>query len=159
MVDMKRVHSLKYAWFICLFFLIAVSAVEGNASGMNAAWEPFKANTELGAYVVGVDADRMPEAKDEFILTDKIIPMDRDTAERKTDGSLNVLRFHKVSVSFSRTFLDQMQVDIRQASGNGVDKLSAIKSLPSMFVNSPYRDTFESLGKIFEPQVNLSIEF
>jgi hypothetical protein len=52
-----------------------------------------------------------------------------------------------------------MQVDIRQASGNSVDKLYAIKSLPSMFMNSPYRDTFESLGKIFEPQVNLSIEF
>jgi hypothetical protein len=139
--------------------LIAVSAVDGNASGMIADWEPFKANTELGSYLVGVDADRIPSARDKFIQTDKIIPIERDIAERRNDGSLNVLRFHNVSVSFSRTLLDQMQVDIRQSSGNEVDKLSAIKSLPSMLVNSSYRDNFESLGKIFEPQLNLSIEF
>ena len=159
MLDMKNAYSSNCAWLIYLFLLIAVSAVDGNASGMNAAWEPFKTNTELGSYVVGVDADKIPSAQDEFMQIDKITPMERDTPERKNDGSFNVLRFHRVSVSFSRTLLDQLQVDIRQASGNGVDKLSAIKSLPSMFVNSPYRDTFESLGKIFEPQLNLSIEF
>ncbi|MGZ6240471.1 MAG: hypothetical protein ACXWMF_11620 [Syntrophales bacterium] len=156
---MKKIYSSKYAWLIYLFLLIAVSAVDGNASGMIAAWEPFKTNTELGSYLVGVDADIIPSARDEFIQTDKIIPIERDTAERKNDSSLNVLRFHNVSVSFSRALLDQMQVDIRQSSGNEVDKLSAIKSLPSMLVNSSYRDNFESLGKIFEPQVNLSIEF
>ncbi|MGZ3592949.1 MAG: hypothetical protein ACXWL9_04225, partial [Syntrophales bacterium] len=149
---MKKIYSSKYAWLIYLFLLIAVSAIDGNASGMIAAWEPFKTNTELGSYLVGVDADIIPSARDEFIQTDKIIPIERDTAERKNDSSLNVLRFHNVSVSFSRTLLDQMQVDIRQSSGNEVDKLSAIKSLPSMLVNSSYRDNFESLGKIFEPQ-------
>jgi hypothetical protein len=156
---MKKIYNSRYALLIYLFLLIAVSAVDGNASGMIAGWEPFKANTELGSYLVGVDADRIPSARDKFIQTDKIIPSERDTAERKNDGSLNVLRFHNVSVSFSRTLLDQMQVDIRQSSGNEVDKLSAIKSLPSMLVNSSYRDNFESLGKIFEPQLNLSIEF
>jgi hypothetical protein len=98
-------------------------------------------------------------SRDEFTQTDKIISIDRDTAERKDDSSLNILRFHNVSISFSRTLLDQLQVDARQASGSGSDKLYAVKSLPSMFLNSSYRDTFESLGKIFEPQVNLSIEF
>jgi hypothetical protein len=156
---MKKIYNSRYALLIYLFLLIAVSAVDGNASGMIAGWEPFKANTELGSYLVGVDADRIPSARDEFIQTDKIIPIERDIAERRNDGSLNVLRFHNVSVSFSRTLLDQMQVDIRQSSGNEVDKLSAIKSLPSMLVNSSYRDNFESLGKIFEPQLNLSIEF
>jgi hypothetical protein len=156
---MKRVYSSKYAWLMYLFLLIVASAVDGNASGMIGAWEPFKTKTELGSYVVGVDADRIPSARDEFIQTDKIISMDRDTAERKDDSSLNVVRFHNVRISFSRTLLDQLQVDGRQASGSGVDKLYAVKSLPSMFLNSSYRDTFESLGKIFEPQVNLSIEF
>ena len=156
---MKKLYSSKYAWFMYLFLLIVVSAVEGNASGMIGAWEPFKTKAELGSHMVGVDADRIPSARDEFIQTDKIISMDRDTTERKDDSSLNVLRFHNVSISFSRTLLDQLQVDVRQSSGSGVDKLYAIKSLPSMFLNSSYRDTFESLGKIFEPQVNLSIEF
>jgi len=31
--------------------------------------------------------------------------------------------------------------------------------LPTIFLHSPYQDTFESIGKIFEPEVNLGIEF
>ena len=156
---MKRVNSPKYTWFMYMFLLILVSVVDGNASGMISAWEPFKTKTELGLHAAGVDADRILSSRDEFTQTDKIISIDRDTAERKDDSSLNILRFHNVSISFSRTLLDQLQVDARQASGSGSDKLYAVKSLPSMFLNSSYRDTFESLGKIFEPQVNLSIEF
>lgn len=161
MLDMKKLYNLKYAWFIYLFLLIVINAVEGYAAGMDGAWEPFKTKTELGLYVAGVDADRIPSAMDEFIQTDKVISIDRDgdTAERKGDSSLNVLKFHKVSISFSHAALDQLQVDIRQPSGSGVDKLDAIKSLPSTFLSSSYKDTFQSLGKIFEPQVNLSIEF
>jgi hypothetical protein len=160
-LDMKKLYSSKYAWFIYLFLLIVISVVEGYAAGMDGAWEPFKTKSELGLYVAGVDADRIPSAWDEFIQTDKIISIDRDrdTAERKDDSPLNVLRFHNVSISLSRAALDQLQVDIRQSSGSSVDKLYAIKSLPSTFLNSSYRDTFQSLGKIFEPQVNLSIEF
>ena len=60
MLDMKKLYSLKYAWLIYLFLLIVVSAVEGNPSGMIGAWEPFKTKTELGLYVAGVDADRIP---------------------------------------------------------------------------------------------------
>jgi len=156
---MKRVNSSKYAWFMYMFLLILVSVVDSNASGMISAWEPFKTKTELGLHAAGVDADRILSSRDEFTQTDKIISMDSDTAERKDNSSLNVLRFHNVSISFSRTLIDQLQVDGRQASGSGSDKLYAVKSLPSMFLNSSYRDTFESLGKIFEPQVNLSIEF
>jgi hypothetical protein len=136
-----------------------VSVVDSNASGMISAWEPFKIKTELGPHAAGVDADRFLPSRDEFTQTDEIISMDRDSAERKNDTPLNVLRFHNFSISFSRTLIDQLQVDGRQASGSGSDKLYAIKSLPSMFLNSSYRDTFESLGKVFEPQVNLSIEF
>lgn len=159
---MKKAYNSRYAWLMYLFIWLVVTAVEANASGMNGTWEPFKTKTELGSQVVGVDNDRIPSARDEFIQDDKIISSidrDRDTAERGDDSSLNVVRFHNVSISFSRALIDQMQVDIRQSSGSGVDKLYAIKSLPSTFLNSSYRDTFQSLGKIFEPQVNLSIEF
>jgi hypothetical protein len=142
-----------------MVMLILVSVVDSNASGMISAWEPFKTRTELGSHAAGVEADRSLPSRDEFNETDKIILMDRDTTDRKNDSPLNVLRFHNFSISFTRTLIDQLQVDGRQESGSGNDKLSAIKSLPSVFLNSPYRDTFESLGKIFEPQVNLSIEF
>jgi hypothetical protein len=156
---MKRVYSLKYAWLVYLFLLILVSSVEGNASAMIGAWEPFKTKIELGSYVVGVDADEIRSARDELIQTDKIIFMDQNPAVRKDDSSLNGLRIHNVTISFSRAMMDQMKVDIRQSTGNENEKLNAIKSLPSVFLNSSYRDAFESLGKIFEPQVNLSIEF
>ena len=159
---MKKAYNSRYAWLMYLFILLVVTAFEGNALGMNGTWEPFKAKTELGLHVAGVDADRVPSAWDELIQDDKIISSmdrDRDAAERKDNSSLNVVRFHNVSISFSRAVIDQMQVDIRQYSGSGYDKLYAIKSLPSTFLNSSYRDTFQSLGKIFEPQVNLSIEF
>jgi len=153
------VYSSKYACLMYMFLLIIVSVVDSNASGMISVWEPFKTKAELGLYAAGVDADRFLPSRDEFTQTDNIISMDRDTTERKDDSPLNVLRFHNFSISFSRTLIDQLQVDGREASGSGGDKLYAIKSLPSMFLNSSYRDTFESLGKIFEPQVNLSIEF
>jgi hypothetical protein len=52
-----------------------------------------------------------------------------------------------------------MQKDINQKSGDENEKLNAIKSLPSTFLTSPYRDSLEAIGKIFEPQLNLSIEF
>ncbi|MCG6533082.1 MAG: hypothetical protein L7F78_00020 [Syntrophales bacterium LBB04] len=142
-----------------IFLLIIVSVMDSNASGMISAWEPFKTKTELGPHAAGADADRFLPSRDEFTQTDKIISMDRDTADRKDYSPLNVLRFHNFSISFSRTLIDELQIDGRQASGKGSDKLYAVKTLPSMFLNSPYRDTFESLGKIFEPQVNLSIEF
>lgn len=83
MSDMKTVYNSKYTWFIYLFLLIAVSAVDSNASGMNIAWEPFKANTGLGSHLIAIDANRIPEARDEFVQTDKIIPTACDTAERK----------------------------------------------------------------------------
>jgi hypothetical protein len=159
MLDVKRGNSAKYTWFIFMFLLILVSVVDSNASGMISAWEPFKTRTELGSHAAGVEADRFLPSRDEFNETDKIILVDLDSADRKNDSPLNVLRFHNLSISFSRTLIDKLQVDGRQTSGSGNDKLYAIKTLPSVFLNSSYRDTFESLGKIFEPQVNLSIEF
>jgi hypothetical protein len=159
MFYMETASGVKYTWLIYLFLLILVGGADGNASGMIGAWEPFKAQKELETYVSGVNSDMIPSSRDELVQMDKIISIYGEPADRKEGISLNTLRFHNVTISFSRVLMDQMKVDIRQQTGNESEKLNTIKSLPSMFVNSPYRDTFESLGKIFEPQVNLSIEF
>jgi hypothetical protein len=50
-------------------------------------------------------------------------------------------------------------MDVRQQSDNANDKINAILSFPSMLLNNQYRDTVESIGKVFEPQLNLGIEF
>jgi len=149
----------RYAWLIYLFLITSISAVDGNASGMIGAWEPFKTNTELKSYVTGVDADIMPSSRNELAEMDRITSIYHETADIKYESPPNGLRIHNVTISFSRVLMDQMKLDIRQSTGNESEKLNTIKSLPSMFLNSPYRESFESLGKIFEPQVNLSIEF
>ncbi len=156
---MKNAYSLKFTWLVYLFLLIIVSPVEGNASALTGAWEPFKTKIELGSYVDGVNADEIRSARDELSQTDKIIFMDQNPAMRKDDSSPNGFRIHNVTISFSQAMMDQIKVDIRQSTENENEKLNAIKSVPSMFLNSSYRDAFQSLGKIFEPQVNLSIEF
>ena len=156
---MKTSRGLKYAWLIYLFLVVLVTGVDGNASGMISAWEPFKAKTELASYVSGIDADTMPSSRGEFVEMDRIISIYHETADKKDENPLNGLKIHNVTISFSRVLMDQTKADIRQLTGSESDKLNTIKSLPSMFLNSSYRDTFESLGKLFEPQVNLSIEF
>jgi hypothetical protein len=149
----------RYAWLIYLFLITSISAVDGNASGMIGAWEPFRAKTELASYVSGIDADIIPSSRDELAEMDRITSIYHETAGIKYESPPNGLRIHNVTISFSRVLMDQMKLDIRQSTGNESEKLNTIKSLPSVFFNSSYRDTFDSIGKIFEPQVNLSIEF
>ena len=156
---MKTSRGLKYAWLIYLFLVVLVTWVDSNASGMISAWEPFKAKTELASHVSGIDADTMPSSRGEFAEMDRIISIYHETADKKDENPLNGLKIHNVTISFSRVLMDQTKADIRQLTGSESDKLNTIKSLPSMFLNSSCRDTFESLGKLFEPQVNLSIEF
>jgi len=156
---MKKANSLKYVWLVYLLILIVVGSAEGNASAMTGAWEPFKTKIELGSYAIGVYTDEIRSARDELIQTDKIIIMDQDPVVRNDESSPNGLKIHNVTIFFSQVMMDQAKVDIRQSTGIESEKLNAIKSVPPMFLNSSYRDAFESLGKIFEPQVNLSIEF
>jgi hypothetical protein len=156
---MKMSRGVKYVWLIYLFLVVFVSSVDGNASGVISAWEPFRAKTELASYVSGIDADIIPSSRDELAEMDRITSIYHETADIKYESPPNGFRIHNVTISFSRVLMDQMKLDIRQSTGNESEKLNTIKSLPSMFLNSPYRESFESLGKIFEPQVNLSIEF
>jgi hypothetical protein len=156
---MKISRGLKYTWLICFFLFVLVSGVDGNASGMIGVWEPFKAKKELSSYVSGIEDHVIPSSQDELAQMDTIISGYPDTADRKYESLPHGLRLHNVTISFSRVMMDQMKIDMRQSTVDENEKLSTMKSLPSMFINSSYRDTLESLGKIFEPQVNLSIEF
>ena len=136
-----------------------MNAINGHSAGFIAEWEPFKTKQELGLYAVDVSQDRIMFTKDNYLKMDNDIEHKLDIMDKKDDRSWNVLKFHRISISFSRAMKDQIQIDMNQKSKDGFDKVDAIKSLPSTFLNAPYEDTVESIGKIFEPQVNLRIEF
>jgi hypothetical protein len=156
---MQRIYNSKSLWFISIFLFILMSTINGHSAGFIAEWEPFKTKRELSLSVVDVGPDKMLFLKDEYTKMGNGNAIERDAAERKDDSAWNVFKFRSVSISFSRTMIEQMQQDVNKKSGDGNDKLQAIKALPSSFLTSPYRDSFQSIGKIFEPQVNLSIEF
>ena len=156
---MERIYNSKSSWFISIFLFILMSTINSHSAGFIAEWEPFKTKQELGLYTVDVGPDKMLFLKDKYTKMGNGTAIERDAADRKDDSEWNVFKFRRFSISFSRTMIDQIQQDVNKKSGDGSDKLQAIKALPSSFLTSPSRDTFESIGKIFEPQVNLSIEF
>jgi hypothetical protein len=110
-------------------------------------------------FALGIETDKTLFSKDEFFKTGNIIAIDSDTVDKTRDGSWTILKFHNVKISISHTDTDQKQIDISQIQGDDNTKLNAIKSLPTSFLTSQYRDTFQSIGKIFEPEVKLGIEF
>ena len=156
---MERIYNSKYSWFMSIFLFILISVINGHSAGLITEWEPFKTKRELDLYAVVVSPDKILFSKDEYPKMGNGIAVERGAADRKDDSSWNVFKFRKLSISLSRTEMDQMQKDINQISGDENEKLNAIKSLPSTFLTSPYRDSLEAIGKIFEPQLNLSIEF
>ncbi|MEN6320310.1 MAG: hypothetical protein ABFD82_16350 [Syntrophaceae bacterium] len=156
---MGKIYNSKCWWFISIFLFVLMNAINGHSAGFIAEWKPFKAKQELGLYAVDVSLDRILFSNDNYLKMDNGIEHGIDTVDKKDDSSWNVLKFHSVSISFSHAVIEQKQIDMNQKSKDGFNKADAIKSLPTTFLDAPYGNTIESIGKIFEPQVNLRIEF
>jgi hypothetical protein len=122
-------------------------------------WEPFKIKSELGLHAVGGGADTILFPREDINKMGSAMNIERDTTVRKDDSSWNVIKFRNVRISFTNTMVEQIQRDVKKTSGEGSDKLNSIKSLPATLFAPTYRESIESIGKIFEPQVNLGIEF
>lgn len=156
---MTRIWKQKYLLIIYALLLVLMSEVKSYAKGIIVEWEPFKTKTELELRVASLPSERNILPRDEFYKKDTAMLIETYSADKKSSSTGDILRFHNVSISFSRMIIQQPQIGAQKPSGEGSDKLNELKSLPSTFFISPYRDTFESIGKIFEPQVNLRIEF
>lgn len=159
MTDLKRIYNLKYSWLMSILLLLFVSAANGHTAGIMTEWEPFKIKSELGLHAVGGRADTRLFSREEINKMGSAMNIERDTTVRKDDSSWNVIKFRNVRISFTHTMVEQIQRDVINTSGDGSDKLSAIKSLPATLLSPTHRESIESIGKIFEPQVNLGIEF
>ena len=156
---MERIYNSKYSWLMSIVLLLFVSAADGHTAGIMTEWEPFKIKSELGLHAVGGGADTILFSREEMSKMGSAMNIERDTTVRKDDGSWNVIKFRNVRISFTNTMVEQIQIDVKKTSGDGSDKLNSIKSLPATLLSPTYRESIESIGKIFEPQVNLGIEF
>jgi len=156
---MKRICKSKYSLVVAVFLLVLMSEVKCYAKGIIAEWEPFKTKTELELRAVSVPSGKNVLPRDEFYKTESAIRIEPYTTDNKNSSMQDILKFHNVSISFSRMILQKTQIGAQKPSGEVSDKLNEFKFLPSTFFTSTYRDSFESIGRIFEPQVNLRIEF
>ena len=159
---MKRTLFREFKIFIFSLLLIVIPSII-NAQSDKPLVEPQLVYGETfivkQEFASGIETDKTLFSKDEFFKTGNIIAIDSDTVDKTRDGSWTILKFHNVKISISHTETDQKQLDISQIQGDDNTKLNAIKSLPTSFLTSQYRDTFQSIGKIFEPEVKLGIEF
>ncbi|MCX5847164.1 MAG: hypothetical protein NTW12_12555 [Deltaproteobacteria bacterium] len=156
---MERIYNSKYSWLMSILLLLFVSAANGHTAGIMTEWEPFKIKSEFGLHVVGGGADTILFSREEINKMGSAMNIERDTTVRKDDSSWNVIKFRNVRISFTNTIVEQIQRDVKKTSGDGSDKLNSIKSLPATLLAPTNRESIESIGKIFEPQVNLGIEF
>jgi len=148
-------------FIFCLLLTVIPSMIYADSDGSSVDTQPvyaekFKVKTDFASTS---EMDKRLLLKDEFTKTENLLTIDSDTVDKNHEGSWNILRFHNVKISLSHTETEQKQRGMQQIQGDDSTKLDAIKSLPNSFLSSQYRDTFQSLGKIFEPEVKLGIEF
>lgn len=158
----KSILFREFKIFIFSLLLIAIPSIP-NAQSDKPPEEPQSVYGERFTvkkeFASGVEMDKTIFSKDEFSKSGNIITIDSDIIDKNHDGDWNILKFHNVKISISHTETDQKQRDLSQIQSDDNTKLNAVKSLPSSFLTSQYRDTFQSIGKIFEPEVKLGIEF
>jgi hypothetical protein len=161
---MKQIDGLKILLFsFSVLILLNVSKAEGQTMGIIHDWEPLRVRIDLG----------LPDSSDIVeqitFFNDNEFSKMRDQFEGeigrknltdiKDDRYLNILQYRNVRLYLSSMVKDQVIQDIQHTSGKEIGKFDTIVSLPSLFLNSQYRESLESVGKIFEPQVSLGIEF
>jgi len=159
--DMKVVLFKLKIFIFCSLLAVIPSMIYAESIGLPVETQPvygekFTVKTEFSS---PIEMDKTLSAEDEFSKPRKIITTDSLTEDRNYEGSWNILKYHNVKISISHTETDQKAHDISQIKSDDDTKLNAIKSLPNSFLSSQYRDTFQSIGKIFEPEVKLGIEF
>lgn len=156
---MERLYKAKYLFILSIFIVILVSTVKGYAMGIMGEWELLKIKPELELYAVDSKSDTIVSSHNDLYKTDNAVPVESRINDNKSDNTWSILKYRNVSISLSHLVVQQLQIDARKITAGGSDKLDSIKSIPSVFLTSSYRDTFESIGRMFEPRVDLRIEF
>jgi hypothetical protein len=155
---MNTCGGLKVTLFVIL--LVSMTILQEKAFGMFFDWKRFQTRSDLILQVPSAMPDRIGLLPtDELYSIRDVFKEGGGAPDLKSDANPAVLKYGKVKLYLTSIVIDQRNLDAHQPVDNGSGKFADVKSLPSMFLNFKYRDTFESIGRIFEPQLNLGIEF
>lgn len=134
---------------LALLVMLYPPAVYGNEAFIT--FEKFAVRQELTpGYSLILPSQSFLEEYENFSSL-----VESETLQEKKNESRPGSRVH---LNFSKMMSTGETVDALER--DRVDKWSMLKSLPDAFQNAPsYQDKFETIGKIFEPKVTLSIEF
>lgn len=156
----KRLDILKTVLIIGMAVLLNAGLSEGQTAGMSFDWEPFQARVDLKLHAPsGIPGFNGPFSSVEHSSIRASIKEETKLSYVKSERNLDIYKHGRMRLYLSHVVVDQNNIEVRKPITDANEKFNTIKSLPSMFLNSQYRDTFESVGKIFEPQLNLGIEF
>jgi hypothetical protein len=156
-----RLNHPTLIFFIFLFFTVSTGYSHGNVF----EWEPFSIRSDLA---LNVPPAAGPERKITFITDghseiSDILERDADIyvfdADSKSETKWKRFNFRHFILTFSHFATNQREREITGPLSGKQSKWDTIKSLPMTFLHSPSQDTFESIGRIFEPEFNLGVEF
>jgi len=141
--------------FIMAFITLLVWAIPYPAAGFFLNWRPFIVREDLAP----VKKMRLPAYTFEHYATDN---KDRSNAI-KVAAEERERRWSEFQFGSFRLRVSRYQ-DLRLKSDSGRSNNTdgiwkTMKSLPAQLGDSPYRETLETMGKIFAPQLDLGIEF
>lgn len=155
---MNTCDGLKVTFFVIL--LMTMTLLQEQAFGMAFDWKLFQTRSDLVLQVPSAIPDRIGLLPtDDLSSIRDVFKEGGGAPDFKSDENPAVVKYGKIKLYLTRLVIDQRNLDAHQPVDNGSGKFDDVKSLPSMFLNFQYRDTFESIGRIFEPQLNLGIEF
>ncbi len=134
--------------FLALLIFLYPPAVLGNEAFM--PFEKFTVRQDLSPdYTLMMPS---PYSLEEFEDFSHLVESET-LQEKKSQARAG----SRVRLNFSRMVTDGESSNPLER--DRIDKWSMLKSLPDTFQNAPTQEKFESIGKIFEPKVTLSIEF
>jgi len=149
---------MNYKLLLILFFIsLGLSGQDCSIAGNNFDWDPFKTNHLLYRPYQNLPAFDEDLADPNFILEDNNYmnsPKSSPSISEQFQLSINMLKFR---ISRYATNLDRDR-SIRE-SDMEKQRGSLVQSLPSKLQGSSFQERFEVIGKVFEPNLNLSIEF
>ena len=135
--------------FLALLILLYPPAVLGNEAFI--PFEKFTVRQELSPDYTLMMLPRYP--LEEFEDFSHLVESET-LQEKKSEARAS----SRIRLNFSRMVTEGEGSN--PSERDRIDKWSMLKSLPDTFQNAPnYQEKFESIGKIFEPKVTLSIEF
>lgn len=160
---MKRFTGLKIGFAVVLL-IINFRAACGHAADTDSYFRPFTVNTELVPDFLHVKSSVGPFTGFQDVSLEKNTyrPFVIDDYRGKKNGRpANSIDLPYFRLSFSRSLLDRRELQGKDAlrPGREDSDVMRMKSLPSMLRNSSPRETFGAIGDIFQPQLNLEIDF